>query len=364
MSPARRAAAAALTALLATGCTGDEGSPTPPPRTITENFGSADLDTVAPAGVDVLDLATLPDGGTLALVADTADPRTGYLVPVTQEGLGDVRRIDDVGTQLFVLPDGATLVTGPGRLTRVPPGGAPPTVTELGVTGDTAALSPDGSRLYVATTPDGGSAGTLTAVDAGTGEVVTTTDLDEGLTVRALAVRPDGGPTALLSDARAPDLADVATLATFDERLEPVDGPVELAPDRPASIPSALQVTDDGTAVATLTAGSGDDPFRVVTVADGEVTASHAIPGTDRVPADLAVSPDGRVAYLPVVGFEVESGVITLDLSDGEQVAHAQLCPGQGAFGRVALAADGATLTVIGSCTTSEDPSTLAFIAG
>jgi hypothetical protein len=358
--PTVRRALATLVALMAlTGCTGDEGSPTPPPRTFTENFGSADLDAVAPAGVDVRDLAALPDGGALALLADTADPRTGHLVPITQEGLGDVRRVDDVGTQLFVLPDGAALVTGPGRLIRVPPDGTPPTVTEVDAAGDTAALSPHGRRLSLA--PD---AGRLAAVDAGTGEVVTTADLDEGLTVRALAVRPDGGPTALMSDARAPDLADVAVLATFDERLEPVDGPVELAPDQPASIPSALQVTDDGTAVATLTAGSGDDPFRVVTVADGEVTASHAIPGTDRTPADFAVSPDGRVAYLPVVGFEVESGVITLDLADGEQLAAAQLCPGQGAFGRVALAADGATLTVVGSCTTSQAPSSLVFIAG
>ncbi|WP_448638622.1 hypothetical protein [Geodermatophilus sp. URMC 63] len=360
MPPARRAAATlAAVALALTGCTGDEGTPTPPPRTFTENFGSADLDGVAPAGVDVLDLAAVPDGGTLALLADTADARTGYLVPISQEGLGDVRRVDDVGTQLFVTADGTVLVTGPGRITRVPPGGAAPTVTAVDVAGDPAALSPDGRRLYLATDD-----GRLAAVDAGTGRVEATTDLAEGLTVQALAVRPDGGPTALLSDARAPDLADVAALATWDEQLDPVDGPVELAPDEPASIPSALQVTDDGTAVATLTAGSGDDPFRVVTVDDGEVTASHVVPGTDRTPADFAVSPDGRVAYLPVVGFEVESGVITLALSDGEQLAAAKLCPGQGAFGRVALAADGATLTVVGSCATAEAPSSLAFVAG
>ncbi|SDC78770.1 hypothetical protein SAMN05660690_2552 [Geodermatophilus telluris] len=359
MPSARRAACSALVALVAvTGCTGVEGEPGPAPRTFTENFGSADLDSVAPAGVDVLDLAAVPDGGSLALVADTADPRVGYLVPISQEGLGDVRRVEDVGTQLFVTPDGTALVTGPGRLTRVPPGGALPTVVEVGVVGDAAALSPDGRRLYLATDD-----GRLAAVDAATGEVTATTALAEGLTVQSLAVRPDGGPTALLSDARAPDLADVAALATWDDDLQQTAGPIELAPDQPASIPSALQVTDDGTAVATLTAGSGDDPFRVVTVAGEEVT-TFPIPGTDRTPADLAVSPDGRVAYLPVVGFEVESGVVTLDLSDGDQLAAAQLCPGQGAFGQVALAADGATLTVVGSCTTAQAPTSLAFIAG
>ncbi|SFP89789.1 hypothetical protein SAMN05660464_0048 [Geodermatophilus dictyosporus] len=349
--PSARRATCVLVAVVATGCTTVEGEPSPAPRTFTEFLGTVALDTVSPAGVDVLDLAPAPDGGTLALLADTADPRVGYLTTVGADGLGDVRRLDDVGTQLSTTADGTVLVTGPGRLTRITPG-QEPAVVELDVGGDPAALSPDGRRLYVATDRR------LAAVDAGTGDVVASTDLGEGLTVAALAVGADGGPIALLSDARAPDLADVAVLGTWDADLQGT-GLVELAPDEPASIPSALEVADDGTAVATLTAG-GDEPFRVVTVADGEVTASHAIPGTDRTPADLAVSPDGRVAYLTVVGFEVESGVVSLDLAGGGQLAAVQLCEGQGAFGRVELAGD--ALTVVGSCITSAPPSTTAFI--
>ncbi|MEX5718600.1 hypothetical protein [Geodermatophilus maliterrae] len=357
MPPARRAVLA-LVALMATSCTSGSEEPAPP-RPFTEALGTVDLDAVAPGGVDVLDLAPTDDGGALALLGDTADPAVGYLALLSAEGIGDVRRIDDVGTQLLVTPDGTALITGPDRLTAVPADGSAPTVTELDLKGPvtTAALSPDGRRLYAATEP-----GTLAAVDVANGDVLAETDLEEGLTVHALAVRQDGGPTALLSDARAPDLADVAVLATWDEELEPVDGPVELAPDRPASIPSALRLADDGTAVATLTAGSGDDPFRIVTVADGEVTASHAVPGTDRVPADFAVTPDGRAAHLPVAGFEVESGVITLDLASGEQVGDVRLCDGQATFGRVALAGD--RLTVIGSCITSDAPSSTAFVVG
>ncbi|MBM7808280.1 hypothetical protein JOD57_004117 [Geodermatophilus bullaregiensis] len=353
MPPARRAAAV-LAALLVTGCT--SGSPEPaPPRPFTEVLGTVDLDAVAPGGVDVLDLAPTEDGGALALLAGTDDPAVGYLASVTAEGLGDVRRIDGVGTQLFLTPDGTALAAGPDRLTAVRSDRS--AVTGLGVTVTTAALSPDGRRLYAAT-----EKGTLASVDVATGDVLTETDLDEGLTVHTLAVRDDGGPTALLSDARAPDLADVAVLAGWDAQLERMTGPVELAPDRPASIPSALRLADDGTAVAVLTAGSGDDPFRVVVVAGGEVTASHAVPGTDRVPADLAVTPDGRAAHLPVAGFEVESGVITLDLASGEQVGDVRLCEGQATFGRVALAGD--RLTVIGSCITSDAPSSTAFVVG
>src|SRR3712207_7592845 len=53
-------------------------------------------------------------------------------------------------------------------------------------------------------------------------------NLAEGLTVSALAVGPDGGPTALLSDARAADLADVAVLGTWDTDLQQQGTLVEL----------------------------------------------------------------------------------------------------------------------------------------
>ncbi len=342
--PARRAALA-LVALLAAGCTGVEGTPTPAPRTFTGTVTTVDLDGVSPGGVDVLDLAAGPDGA-LALLRDTADPALTYVAPVGGDGVGEVRRVDG-GEQLFVTADGTALVAAPGRLSTV--GGSS---IDLAAVGDVAALSPDGRRLYVA------GEERLTALDATTGEVEDGTDLEPGLTVRALAASDDG-VTALMSDARAADLADVAVLGTWDAGLAD-DALVELAPDRPASIPSALRLADDGTAVVTLTAGSGDDPFRVVAVADGEVTASHAIPGTDRTPVDLAVSPDGRVAYLPVAGFEVTSGVITLDLAGGEQLGDVRLCDGQGTFGRVALT--GEALTVVGSCITAEGSSSTAFV--
>ena len=346
--PSRRAVLA-LVALLAAGCTGVDGRPTPAPRTFTELDATVDLDAVSPAGTDVLDLAAVP-GGALALLADTADPALTYLAPVTADGVGEVRRLDGAGDRLVLAPDGTALVVGPGRLTTVPASGEP-TVVPLDVDPTAAALSPDGRRLYLADDRQ------LTAVDPATGEVTATTDLDDGLTVAALAAGGDG-VTALLSDARAPDLADVAVLGTWDADLQQ-PGLVELAPDRPSSIPSALRLADDGTAVVTLTAG-GDDPFRVVTVAGGEVTASHPIPGTDRAPPDIAVSPDGRVAHLPIAGFEVTSGVIALDLAGGRQLDDARLCDGQGTFGRVALSGD--VLTVVGSCISSAAPSSTAFV--
>lgn len=349
--PARHTATAFVALLALTGCTTVAGTPSPAPRTFTEAVGSVALDGVSPAGVDVLDLAATPDGGTLALLADTADPLVTYLAPIGDDArLGEIRRLDGAsGDQLFVTADGTVLVAAPGRLTTV--GGG---TVELGVTGDVVALSPDGRRLYVA------GNGRLAALDPATGAVQDTAALDEDLTVAALAATDDG-VTALMSDARAVDLADVAVLGTWDGELEA--GPLtELAPDSPASVPSALRLTADGSAVVTLTAGSGEDPFRVVVVEDGEVTASHAVPGTDRTPADLAVSPDGRVAYLPVAGFEVESGVVSLDLDSGEQLADVQVCDGQATFGRVASV--GERLTVIGSCITGALPTSTAFVVG
>ncbi|MGY1737031.1 hypothetical protein [Geodermatophilus sp. SYSU D00684] len=345
--PALHAAAAALLALLAAGCTGVEGDPSPAPTTFTELLGTADLDAVAPAGVDVLDLAAGPDGA-LVLLADSADQSVTYLAPVGEDGVGDVQRLDGPGEQLFVGPDGAVLVLGPGRLTTV--GGG---TVELGVAGEAAALSPDGRRLYVV------AEGRVAAVDPATGALQATADLAPGLTVKDLAAGPDG-PVALMSDARALDLADVAVLGTWAEDLRRAEL-VELASDRPASIPSALRLTEDGDAVVTLTV-HGDDPFRVTVVEDGEVTATHPIPGTDRPPADLAVSPDGRVAYLAVAGFEVESGVVTLDLESGGQIDDARLCEGQGTFGRVALTGD--RLTVIGACINADNSSSTAFVLG
>jgi uncharacterized membrane protein (Fun14 family) len=58
----------------------------------------------------------------------------------------------------------------------------------------------------------------------------------------------------------------------------------------------------------------------------------------------------------------VESGVISLDLDSGEQLADVQLCDGQATFGRVAWA--GERLTVIGSCITGALPSSTAFVVG
>ncbi len=343
--PARRTAAAALLVLMA-GCTGVDGEPTPAPRTFTELLATVDLDAGSP--VDVLDLAAGPDGA-LVLLADTADPARTSLAPVGEDGAGEPRPLDDPASRVFTTPGGEVLLLGPGRLTTVDGG-----TVDLAVPTDAAALSPGGDVLYLA------GAGRLSAVDPATGAVRAGVRLDDGLTVRALAATDDG-VTALMSDARSVELADVAVLGTWTADLDP--GPVvELAPDRPASIPFALRVTAGSTAVATLTAGSEDDAHRVVVVDDGEVTASHVVPGTDRTPADLAVSPDGRVAYLPVSGFETTSSVVSLDLISGERLGDARLCDGQGTFGRVALAGD--RLTVIGSCITSAAPSSTAFVVG
>ncbi|MGR7026327.1 hypothetical protein [Geodermatophilus sp. URMC 62] len=330
-----RTAATAATVLLAAACTGGDNA---------GGFGTvlSTLDVDAAVGTDVvvLDVAPRPAGPPVALVAA---PRAGqgWLVDLRSGAPTAVPGVDP-GSELVVADDGTPLVVGTA-LTRV--GGA---VLPLPLGGPPDAVALDGDTLHLAR-------GThLAAVDAGIGAVRAAATAPAPVT--HLARTPDGGLAALAD-------SDGVVLLRLTADLHPAGDPVELVPE-PESTPTALQVTADGTVVAAAYVNEAQDAGRVVRVVDGEVSTVADLEGTDDTALDLAVDPAGRVAYLVLSASYHPAELTAVDLVTGEVSGAVGLCGGAGAFGALALDADGETLTAIGSCTDADGPQTTAFALG
>ncbi|TFV62249.1 hypothetical protein E4P41_07710 [Geodermatophilus sp. DF01-2] len=370
--PRVRRTAAALVAVLATAaCTGG-GETGPTQRTGPDGapalLGTVDLDAAVDGATRLRDLAAVPGGAPVALLGD-GDSR-GWLVEVAPGEDGPaamtVLEIPGVGAdaELAVLPDGTYLVAGTSptagyQLLTVRPDGQA-TITGLGLRPDRAAtaLSPDGRMLYAALALADVRPAQLYAVDLTAGVVHTTAPVVPDGTVTALTTRPDGGLAALVeADGRA-------LLVRYDADLRPVGEPVDLAPDAPVSSPADLDVTADGTAVATVHVGDARSRGRLVTVVDGEVRSSVELDGTGDSALDVVVSPDGRSAWVPLADLSFPAELVTLDLASGERIAAVPLCPGAGVLGDVAPVGEDAGLVVTGSCIDGDAPTATAFLVG
>ncbi|SFP89678.1 hypothetical protein SAMN05660464_0042 [Geodermatophilus dictyosporus] len=323
-----RAAATALVVLLAAACT---AGPNPPGARAT--IETVDLDNALGTDVTVLDLVPTPGGPPVALVSGAG--RSWLVAPAT----GVVREIPaaEPGSRLVITHDDTPLVVGTA-LTRVGgevlplPLGGPPTAALIGDT------------LYVARDTR------LAAVDAGTGEVRATATAPAPVT--HLAEAPDGGLAVLV------DHPNGVVLLWLTPDLRPDGDPVAVVPEQ-VSTPTDLEVTADGTVVVTAYVGRALDAGRLVTVVDGAVPTAVDLAGTDDTALDVAV--DGRSAYVVLSAAYHPAELTAVDLVTGEVTGVAGLCGGAGAFG--AVAADGDTLTVVGSCT-GADPHTTAFLVG
>ncbi|MGY1621037.1 hypothetical protein ACI789_02425 [Geodermatophilus sp. SYSU D00965] len=346
--PARRRTAAALAlAMLTAGCTGAEEPPAPAPAVLA----ALDLADAVGADVRLYDLAPGPDGAPVALVGD-AD--SSWLVRITPGEDGPASATASPipavppRSRLAVAPDGTAVIAGEDLVT-VPVNG-PPTVTPLdGGPPDAAVL--DGSTLYLA------ADGRLAAVDIGTGAVVRTGKAP----ATRLALAPDGLAALLTVDRPAGGTG--AALAFYGPDLRPDGAPVELVPERPSS-PAALQVTADGTAVATVHLGAARAVGRLVTVVDGELRTSTDLDGAGDSALDLAVAPDGRTASVPVADLQYPAELVTVDLDSGERVGEVKLCDGTAVLGATAPAADGRAVTVTGVCIDADGPQVTAFVVG
>ncbi|WP_175471714.1 hypothetical protein [Geodermatophilus telluris] len=315
----------ALAVLLAAGCTGGDA------RERLQVQRTVDLDAAVGTDVTVLDLA--PGSPPVALVRG-GDGGSWLVTPTT----GVVQEVPaaEPGSELVIADDGMPLVVGT-VLTR--PDG---TVLPLPGTGPPSAAVLDGDTLYLAHDEQ------LTAVDARTGEAGTTATAPGRVT--HLARTPDGLAALVHRDG--------VELLRLTPDLRHVGDPVAVVPEE-VGTPTDLQVTADGTVVVTAYTNEAQDAGRLVTVVDGVVRTQVDLEGTDDTALDVAV--DGDLAYLVLSASYHPAELTAVDLATGEVTTVAGLCGGAGAFG--AIAADGGTVTVVGSCLGAH-PATTAFVIG
>ncbi|MGY1636646.1 WD40 repeat domain-containing protein [Geodermatophilus sp. SYSU D00742] len=359
MPAARRTAALLALVLTTAGCTEEQrGDPSPAPDR-SDVIDTVDLDAAVGTDVVIYDLAASPAGVPVALLGADDAPQS-WLLQLALDDAGattDVRAIPAVDStaQLAVAPDGTVLVAD-DELTHVPPGTAEVTAVpwDLGAAPTAVALSPDGRTLYAARDT------TITAVDVATG-AVTGTGAAPG-PVTHLAATPDGGLAALVTADR-PAGGPGALLVLLDREVRPVGEPVELVPER-GSTATALQVTADGTAVVALHLGEARAVGQLVTVAGGELRTVVDFDGAGDTALDLAISPDGRLASVPLADLSFTAELVTVDLVGGERIGTVTLCAGTGVFGAIAPLGDSGDLVVTGACLDDDGPQSTAFVVG
>ncbi|MGY1771937.1 hypothetical protein [Blastococcus sp. SYSU D00813] len=253
------------------------------------------------------------------------------------------------GAEVLAAPDGALHVVGVAEdqlqlLTgdrRTPLGPAAGDVT--------AVLSPNGRTAYLATSTQHGEQ--LLAVDPATSAGIATAE--PAGRVADLAAGPDGVVVLLDTDAGA-------ALQTYDTTLVPAAEPVDLGPD---GDPAGLARADDSTAVATL-----HDPaaslLRLLTVRDGRAGEPAEVPDTEDSSADVAVTPDGRRAFVAQAAYGVDPELLTVDLATGEEVGSVVLCVGAGDVSAFALDPTTGALAAIDACARRNGPATTVFVVG
>ncbi|MGY1665917.1 hypothetical protein [Geodermatophilus sp. SYSU D00696] len=388
MRPTRLGTAALLSSVLVAGCSSTvAGSALPagagPFTEVLDRIDLADVDDQ----LDLYDVAATPDGSFVALLTGnlgTANRQGGALVELVpgDDGLtvgavveGAPYAGDGAGGDLYVADDGTVVAVGPVlagdgsddedrdlALTVLEPGAGRADVVHVAADPDlgtpdeaTGALSPDGGTFYASLrweTREDTYVNRVAAIDVATGAVLASDQVrvptDSVAVVDEMAVLPDGGVLALVQNT-SDSAGEVsgAQLVEYDAEMELVGEPVEVVPDASYDLGYTLDVLPDGTAVVTVVVGDDGDDFRLMTVRDGAVQDSAAIPGK---PWDVAVDAAGRHAYVNHTRAENGGAVATVDLATGEVVAGVVLCEELGTGSDLALAADGSSLAASAAC--------------
>jgi hypothetical protein len=122
-----------------------------------------------------------------------------------------------------------------------------------------------------------------------------------------------------------------------------------------------LEVLVDGAVLASVPEGDLDTgQARLVTVRDGAVAVSAALPGPG---IDLAVAPGGELLYVAHGRSDRGSGVAAVDAASGDTVAEMPLCEDGYPVG-LAPAADGAVVLDGALCTDERAARDLAVLVG
>ncbi|HXW10016.1 MAG TPA: CFI-box-CTERM domain-containing protein [Steroidobacteraceae bacterium] len=185
------------------------------------------------------------------------------------------------------------------------------------------ALSPDGTRLYVADNLPGG---VLRIVNLGSRTVVTSTPFGASLRPTCVAASPDG--TRVLLGVR--DAA--GTQSDFVAVLDPLTGQVDgtTIPLGLQASPVAIAYSQDGTRAYVSNRGLG-----TVSVIDTVSRAVASTLGGLQSPAGLALAPDGRTL---LVANEGDDSVVVVDLSTQQREAIPIVLPGVSRAAPVAVA--------------------------
>jgi hypothetical protein len=380
----RLAAGLALVLCVLTGCTAGEPPAGPPvvaaptadaprgPGPLTTLLAAVDLSPAVP-GVPTTAAAAVgaPDGGAFVLLSPPDPAVPHYLATVARTGSGyavtgsvPVPRLRPIW-DLHVLADGTVLVSGQfrgeepgyGFLSVDPAGGEVRATVVIPFEDGTdlafgsSVLSPDGETvtLFLSSFVDGRRLDLLMSAATSDGRILGGRDLFEE--VRAVSesgigpwstwlfARPDGGVTVVF-DAYPPGagILGVPTAVRYDERLEPVGGPVALTREAASAQLRAVAGAPDGTVIARVEARARNWLLSLAP-AGSSGTQLLDLGGRD---ADDAIVVDPALGWLllPAAG-----GARVIDLATGGSapvdlgcpVEVAQLLPGRGAASALIL---------------------------
>jgi len=213
-------------------------------------------------------IATIPVGDEPFGVAATHDGSRVY----TRNGDGTVSVIDTAtNTVTATIP--------------VPPNAGP--ATDVGV-----AVSPDGSKVYVATSAILGATGAISVIDAATNTVTAT--IPVGVQPEGVAVAPDGSKLYVY-------VANYETtnVSVIDAATNTVTATIPVDEVHGGNNAFGVAVTPDGSRVYVTkirSIGPGDGwSVSAIDTATNTVIAAIVVNGS---PFDVAVSPDGTKAYV------------------------------------------------------------------
>jgi YVTN family beta-propeller protein len=232
------------------------------------------------------------------------------LTTVAVGGLPDSAAVSPDGSKVYVADATGRLQVLDAATDKVS------AIVKVGGAPDSVAVSPDGSKVYVAD-----ATGRLEVVDAAAGTVSST--LGVGGIPDSVAVSPDGSKVYVADAAGRLDVIDTAT------------GKVSAAAQM-GGAPDSVAVSPDGSKV--YVAGAAGQ-LTVINAATSAVAAKVTVGG---LPDAVAVSPDGSTVYLAGAAGRLAT------ISAGPDQVTATLNVG-GAPDSVAVSPDGSTVYVAGA---------------
>lgn len=313
--------------------------------------------------VDPFGIAITPDA-TTAYVTERGSDQVIRIDTATNELVGAPIPVGDFPTYIAITPNGRTAYVVNRLSDSVTPidivtNTAGPAIP-VGDFPDGIAITPDGTTAYVILRGSPGTPAQVVPINVATNTVGTPVILDAATSrVMGIAITPDG-TTAYITDV-TPDSVIPFTIATgtVGTRI-PIDVPVVVGGPEPTGI----AITPDGTTAFTADQRGAASTVTPIDLASNTALApivSGAAPPPAASPFDLAITPDGRFAYVANAGQDSISVIDTatrtvvagpIPVGDGPDTV--AITPDQAPVAHVSTAAatSGCTATLDASAST------------